>query len=146
MEGYHCQDSLGEEKNNVDGEDLDDSRPEEDEEDLALVPFYLHSGIILISQMSCYVFAISVTMSHIQSVSCQWGNRRVGQDSSGEDKNNIDGEDSDDSHPEEDEEDLTLAPFDLLSGIILISQMSYYVFAVSVTMSHIQSVSCQWGN
>jgi hypothetical protein len=24
--------------------------------------------------------------------------------------------------------------------------MSYYVFIISVTMSHIQSVSCQWGN
>jgi len=39
------------------------------------------------------------------------GNRRVGQDGLGVDKNNIDGEDSDDSHPEEDEEDLAVAPF-----------------------------------
>jgi len=70
----------------------------------------------------------------------------MGQDSLGEDKNNIDGEDSDDSHPEEDEEDLTVAPLYLLSGILLISQMSSCVFAIGVTMSHMQSVSCQWGN
>ena len=128
------------------GEDSDDSRPEEDKEDLAIVPFYLLFGIVLISQMSCHVFAIRVTMSHIQSVSCQLGNRRVGQDGLGVDKNNIDGEDSDDSHPEEDEEDLAVAPFYLLSGIILISQMAYYIFSIGVTMSHTQSVSCQWGN
>ena len=80
-------------------------------------------------------------MSHTQRVSCQWGNRRVGQDNLGEDKNNVDGEDSDDSHPEEDKEDLTVSPFYLLSGILLIFQMSCYVFVIGVTMSHLQSVS-----
>jgi len=65
----------------------------------------------------------------------------VGQDSLGEDKNNVDGEDSDDSHPEEDKEDLTVSPFYLLSGILLIFQMSCYVFVIGVTMSHLQSVS-----
>jgi len=90
--------------------------------------------------MSYYVFSISVTMSHTQRVSCQWGNRRVAQDT-GEDKNNIGGEDSDDSHPEEDKEDLAVSPFYLLSDILLIFQMSCYVFAIGVTMSHLQSVS-----
>ena len=77
------QDGLGDDTNNIDGEDSDDSHPEEDEKDLAVAPFYLLSGIILISQMFFCVFAISGTMSHIQSVSCQWGNRRVEEEREG---------------------------------------------------------------
>jgi len=41
--GFHWQDSLGEDKNNMDGKDSDDSRPEEDKEDLAVVPFLLRN-------------------------------------------------------------------------------------------------------
>jgi len=41
--GFHQQDGPGEEKNNMDGEDSDDSRPEEDKEDLVVVLFLLRN-------------------------------------------------------------------------------------------------------